>query len=100
VEAIIYERGAGEGGQRMQPSAACPLSRKERAVIAALATGMSYKEIAAGMGLSISTVRTHLHNTYRKLGVVDRAQAVLHAVALGWIEAPSLSAVSSVELAS
>jgi putative nucleotidyltransferase with HDIG domain len=97
LESLVYEFGAGETSARLQPSPECPLSRKERAVIAQLATGQSYKEIAGAMGLSISTVRTHLHNTYRKLGVVDRAQAVLQAVALGWIEAPTLTAASVLE---
>ena len=32
-----------------------------------------------------STVRTHLHNIYGKLGAVDRAQAVLHATERGWL---------------
>ena len=41
--------------------------------------------IAAELGVSISTVRTHLHNVYTKLGVDDRAQAVLRATELGWI---------------
>ena len=35
--------------------------------------------------LSTSTVRTHLHNVYGKLGAVDRAQAVLIATERGWI---------------
>jgi DNA-binding NarL/FixJ family response regulator len=30
-------------------------------------------------------VRTHLHNTYTKLGAVDRAQAVLLATQRGWL---------------
>jgi DNA-binding NarL/FixJ family response regulator len=36
-------------------------------------------------GVSVSTVRTHLHNVYRKLGVPDRAQAVLRAAEKGWL---------------
>ena len=35
--------------------------------------------------LSTSTVRTHLHNVYGKLGAVDRAQAVLIATERGWL---------------
>ncbi len=35
--------------------------------------------------LSTSTVRTHLHNIYGKLGAVDRAQAVLIATERGWL---------------
>jgi DNA-binding NarL/FixJ family response regulator len=46
---------------------------------------MVYKQIAAELGLSTSTVRTHLHNVYGKLGAMDRAQAVLIATERGWI---------------
>ena len=34
----------------------------------------------------MSTVRTHLHNVYRKIGAVDRAQAVLIARDRGWTD--------------
>jgi DNA-binding NarL/FixJ family response regulator len=44
-----------------------------------------YKEIADDLSLTTSTVRTHLHNVYRKLRVIDRAQAVLVARDRGWI---------------
>jgi putative nucleotidyltransferase with HDIG domain len=62
-----------------------PLSRAQTAVLRGLAEGKIYKEIATDMGLSASTVRTHCHNVYRKLGVSDRSQAVLHATARGWL---------------
>jgi hypothetical protein len=47
--------------------------------------GKVYKEIADDLSLAASTVRTHLHNVYRKLGAIDRAQAVLIARDRGWI---------------
>ena len=50
-----------------------------------LAQGMVYKQIAHELSLSTSTVRSHLHNIYGKLGAVDRAQAVLHATERGWL---------------
>ncbi len=50
-----------------------------------LAEGKVYKQIALELSLSTSTVRTHLHNTYGKLGAVDRAQAVLVATERGWL---------------
>src|SRR3954452_13515323 len=63
----------------------CPLSGRELDVLKRLAQGMVYKQIALELSLSTSTVRTHLHNIYGKLGAVDRAQAVLHATERGWL---------------
>jgi putative nucleotidyltransferase with HDIG domain len=63
----------------------CPLSGREVEVLKRLAQGKVYKQIAHELELSTSTVRTHLHNIYGKLGAVDRAQAVLVANERGWI---------------
>jgi len=54
-------------------------------VLRRLARGMVYKQIASELGLSPSTVRSHLHNVYSKVGARDRAQAVLIATERGWI---------------
>jgi putative nucleotidyltransferase with HDIG domain len=63
----------------------CPLSNRELDVLRHLSEGMVYKQIAGEMSLSVSTIRTHLHNVYGKIGAVDRAQAVLTARDRGWI---------------
>jgi putative nucleotidyltransferase with HDIG domain len=63
----------------------CPLSTRELDVLRRLAEGKVYKQIALDEGISPSTVRNHLHAAYSKLGVVDRAQAVLMAREHGWI---------------
>jgi len=63
----------------------CPLSSREVEVLKRLAEGKVYKQIALELSLSTSTVRTHLHNIYGKLGAVDRAQAVLLATERGWL---------------
>jgi putative nucleotidyltransferase with HDIG domain len=63
----------------------CPLSARELDVLRHLSEGMVYKQIATEMHLSVSTIRTHLHNVYGKIGAVDRAQAVLIARDRGWI---------------
>jgi putative nucleotidyltransferase with HDIG domain len=63
----------------------CPLSARELDVLRHLAEGKVYKQIAGEMQLSVSTIRTHLHNVYGKIGAVDRAQAVLTAHDRGWI---------------
>jgi putative nucleotidyltransferase with HDIG domain len=63
----------------------CPLTTVELAVVRGLAEGKVYKQIAVESDRSLSTVRTHLHNVYRKLDVYDRAQAVLLAYKHGWL---------------
>ena len=84
LRAVMYElpQGTGHAKRNVDP---CPLSSREVEVLKRLAEGKVYKQIAHELGLSTSTVRTHLHNTYAKLGAVDRAQAVLIATERGWI---------------
>jgi putative nucleotidyltransferase with HDIG domain len=69
-----------------RPPDPCPLSPREREILEQLSEGKVYKQIAADLGLSASTVRSHLHNVYGKLGAADRAQAVLIAARRGWLE--------------
>ena len=71
--------------QRQLPTEPCPLSKQELRVLQQLATGSVYKEIARDLALSTSTIRSHLHNIYLRLGVGDRAQAVLFAAERGWL---------------
>ena len=84
LRAIMYELPYPQEGQRRQIDP-CPLSAREVEVLRRLAEGKVYKQIALELNLSTSTVRTHLHNTYAKLGAVDRAQAVLLATQRGWL---------------
>ena len=81
---LVYEFPYAKA-PRQRRGEPCPLSRREVDALRGLADGKVYKEIAAEMGLSASTVRTHLHNVYRKIGAADRAQAVLVARERGWI---------------
>jgi putative nucleotidyltransferase with HDIG domain len=84
LRGVMYELPYPSGQQRRQVDP-CPLSPREIDVLKRLAEGKVYKQIALELNLSTSTVRTHLHNTYAKLGAVDRAQAVLLATQRGWI---------------
>ena len=62
-----------------------PLTEREQEVVALLASGKTYKQVAQALGVSQSTIRNHLHNVYQKLEVVDRAQAVIVCRDSGWI---------------
>src|SRR3954469_10098645 len=84
LRSVMYELPYPSGQQRRQIDP-CPLSARELDVLKQLAEGKVYKQIALDLSLSTSTVRTHLHNTYAKLGAVDRAQAVLVATQRGWL---------------
>jgi putative nucleotidyltransferase with HDIG domain len=81
---VMYELPSA-GGQRQRHVDPCPLSGRELGVLQRLSEGKVYKQIAHELALSTSTVRTHLHNIYGKLGAVDRAQAVLIATERGWL---------------
>jgi putative nucleotidyltransferase with HDIG domain len=84
LRSVMYELPHGNGHVKRNVDP-CPLSSREVEVLKRLAEGKVYKQIAHELELSTSTVRTHLHNTYAKLGAVDRAQAVLIATERGWI---------------
>jgi DNA-binding NarL/FixJ family response regulator len=53
------------------------LTKREQEILALLARGYLYKEIADQLALSPSTVRAHLHTIYGKLHVQSRTQAVV-----------------------
>lgn len=62
------------------------LTPREREILRLLATGMANKQIAQRLQISDKTVRNHLTQIYVKLGLADRAQAVLYAVRKGLVE--------------
>ena len=77
------------------------LSKREKEVATAYASGESYKEIARSLGLSPTTVRTHLRTVYSKLGVpskielarfLDDTSSPEDAFNLAWAIAPVSSA--------
>lgn len=53
------------------------LTPREREVLGLLARGLTYKEIAAQLGLSMDTIRRHCHNIYGKMHVASRTEAVV-----------------------
>jgi LuxR family maltose regulon positive regulatory protein len=68
---------------RPSPDMIEPLSEREREVLRLIAEGLSNREIAQRLFLSLSTVKTHTYNIYGKLQVHSRTQAVAKARALG-----------------
>ena len=66
-------------------SSAVSLTTKETAVLEALASGRSFKEVAAQQSISLHTVGDHVKAIYRKLSVNSRGEAVFKAVQSGLI---------------
>jgi len=81
------EQARGElarvGARKPQPSGA--LTPAEERVIALAAEGLSNKEIAQALHVSVYTVEAHLKHAYAKLGVHTRAKARAEAARLGLI---------------
>lgn len=67
------------------------LTEREREVISGVARGERNKEIAARLGISEPTVKTHLSSIYYKLGVDSRASAVAEAIERGLLSLPKRS---------
>ncbi len=60
-------------------------SSRERQVLRHLALGLSNKEMARSLAISVDTVKEHVQNVLRKLGVTDRTQAAVWAVRQGFL---------------
>jgi DNA-binding NarL/FixJ family response regulator len=61
------------------------LSKRERAVLAAIADGLSNKEIARRLRISFHTVKFHVASILEKLEVDTRTEAVIKAAQLGLV---------------
>lgn len=74
-------------GSVLAPKAATPerdaLSPRESEVLELVARGFTYTEAAQVMGVSMSTVQSHVRNIYGKLGVHNKTEAVFEARQLG-----------------
>ena len=69
--------------------AAVELSAREESVLVVLAETPALDEIASQLYISRNTVKSHLHNIYRKLGASSREEALTRAAALGLLTSSS-----------
>jgi DNA-binding NarL/FixJ family response regulator len=71
------------GPQRFQPDPELGLTVRETEVLELVGRGLTNKEAARTLGVSVSTVRKHLENTYAKLEVGTRTAALARAFRVG-----------------
>jgi DNA-binding NarL/FixJ family response regulator len=62
-----------------------PLSDREIEVLSLVAQGLSNREIAAKLFISLGTAKTHIHNLCGKLGAQNRTEAAIRARELGLV---------------
>lgn len=63
-----------------------PLSPREIEVVALVVEGRSNDEIAAGLGISVKTVESHLTRIFERVHVASRTELATRAVREGWLE--------------
>lgn len=85
VTAGLVQRLAGHPSAFASAARPEPLTTREIEVLRLLAGGYANREIAGALFLSDGTVKNHVSNLLRKLGVRDRTRAVLRALELGII---------------
>ena len=90
VEGTVYHpagRGGGGGDANAAPTPAPGgLTERELAILRLVAEGMSNLDIASKLYVTEQTVKFHLSNIYRKLGVANRTEATRYAYRNGLID--------------
>jgi DNA-binding NarL/FixJ family response regulator len=88
ADIVLFARGGESSANTRQRTSGetvvgTVLSNREREILALLADGLVNKQIAARLGISTNTVKTHLELLFDKLGVTTRAEAVATGVKRG-----------------
>lgn len=66
-----------------------PLTEREKEILRWVAAGLPNKEVALELGISLATVRNHIHNILEKLEVHSKLEAVSLAFRQGWVPGPN-----------
>ena len=87
VEGTVYS-AIGLPAETENPARAAGLTERETAILSALARGLSNEAIGKELWVAEQTVKFHLTNVYRKLGVANRTEAARLAYQHGLVESP------------
>jgi DNA-binding CsgD family transcriptional regulator len=78
IVAMSGGNGNGNGMEHLVP-VSC-LSEQEQCILRRFSDGKNSSEIARSLGITLQTLRNHLHHVNEKLGTHNRLQAVMHAM--------------------
>jgi DNA-binding NarL/FixJ family response regulator len=81
----VIDRFVPPSGQQGEGRSPDQLTDRELDVLRLAAKGMSNREIASELSISVRTVQTHLNNIFSKLQVGSRTEAVIHGLRRGWL---------------
>lgn len=87
----VLNRFAGVSGKLRERKSLELLTDREMEVLKLVTKGLSNKDIADELCLSVRTVQGHLANIFNKLRVGSRTEAVVHALKEGWVTLDDVS---------
>ena len=74
-----------------------PLTERENEILLMVATGVTNREVAHQLNISVNTVKVHLRNVFNKLGAESRTEATMIAVREGWVPVSSTGVASGLQ---
>jgi DNA-binding NarL/FixJ family response regulator len=86
VEGNVYQAHGLPESDEVSVARRAGLTEREISMLKALARGLSNQAISREFWVTEPTVKFHLTNIYRKLGVANRTEAASHAYSLGLVE--------------
>jgi DNA-binding NarL/FixJ family response regulator len=105
VDGVVYQMSPGLAGAAPAPAPApviaepsarpCDLTDRELTMLAAISRGLSTKAISRELWITEKTVKFHLTNIYRKLGVHNRASAMRYAFDHDLIRQPAVEPLAA-----
>ena len=87
----VLNRFASVSGKPRERKSLELLTEREMDVLKLVTKGLSNKDIADKLCLSVRTVQGHLANIFNKLRVSSRTEAVVHALKEGWVTLDDVS---------
>ena len=86
IIAMLLKRAMGLQVSEDKPRSKESLTEREIEVLKLAAQGMSNKEIAENLSVTVRTVKAHISNLFAKMDVASRTEAILKAVREGWLD--------------